>query len=353
MPKQNRNGTTNDKSDDVKKDPIDPMDLIDPKASEQVLAMIVKIAEHPATWKQIHRVLETLEANNAAYSRRIDGTTQQLTTRELGWMNKRTDRPGDKRNDVPEELEAPSSLSSTTIVPYSSVDTNKAFLRWREALFASGQQVDDEDSSPLHPQLIESSVITPESTTTSSPFIEPTMKKKKKNFEERLSDIEEELKKLSKLSRSVLKSRNNQASKSSIDDESKNKKVAKQHPKFQYHKVHDNTNSSKINSSTAALEPKNFWKRVASLKRGEPGTNRTSGRRNTFVAVSLAPKAATTIDPTITGTGDEPQQKLTSKPCFNNKKKNRHNLWKQRQRLKLNQGDNSEDEILLNQNSHK
>lgn len=32
-------------------------DLIDPKASEQVLQLIVKIAEHPATWKQIHRVL--------------------------------------------------------------------------------------------------------------------------------------------------------------------------------------------------------------------------------------------------------------------------------------------------------
>jgi len=294
---------------------------------------------------------ETLEANNAAYSRRIDGTTQQLTTRELGWMNKRTDRPGDKRNDVPEELEAPSSLSSTTIVPYSSIDSNKAFLRWREALFASGKQVDDEDSSSLHPQLIESSLIAAESTTTVSPSIEPTIKKKK-NFEERLSDIEEELKKLSKLSRSVLKSRNNHALKSSIEDESKNKKVAKQHPKFKYHKVHDNTNSSKINSSTVALEPKNFWKRVASLKRGEPGTNRTSGRRNTFVAVSLAPKAATTIDPMITGTDDEPQQKLTNKPCFNNKKKNRHNLWKQRQRLKLNQGD-SEDEILLHQNSHK
>lgn len=32
-------------------------ELIDPKASEQVLELIVKIAEHPATWKQIHRVL--------------------------------------------------------------------------------------------------------------------------------------------------------------------------------------------------------------------------------------------------------------------------------------------------------
>jgi hypothetical protein len=31
--------------------------LIDPRASEQVLELIVKIAEHPTTWKQIHRVL--------------------------------------------------------------------------------------------------------------------------------------------------------------------------------------------------------------------------------------------------------------------------------------------------------
>ena len=32
-------------------------EIIDPKASEQVLELIVKIAEHPAIWKQIHRVL--------------------------------------------------------------------------------------------------------------------------------------------------------------------------------------------------------------------------------------------------------------------------------------------------------
>ena len=56
-----------------------------------------------------------------------------------------------------------------------------------------------------------------------------------------------------------------------------------------------------------------------------PGTNRTSGI-NTFVAVSLAQKVATIIDPMITGSVEEPQKKLTNKPCFNNKKKNRHSF---------------------------
>lgn len=67
---------------------------------------------------------ETLEANNAAYSQRIDATRS-----ELGWINKRLDRPGDKRNDVPDEKIAilTNTTSSTTPVSPSSLET--AFQR--------------------------------------------------------------------------------------------------------------------------------------------------------------------------------------------------------------------------------
>lgn len=294
-------------------------ELIDPKASEQVLELIVKIAEHPAIWKQIHRVLgikcfkclknvlrhgltsllETLEANNAAYSQRIDASRSESV-----WTHKRLERPGDKRNDVPDDkIAVISNTTSSGISP--SLET--AFQRWRDVLFAA------KESPLIHPQLEASGLQSNRETkieqdvkkrSAARIINQPEQLRPDKNFEERLSEIEDELKKLTKLSRtfplkmkhlttvgrqqekrgkiktSKILTRNGAYQNQGVGDDSK--PVIRVHPKFQYHKVHNTTNQP---GPSSFLGP-NYWKKIASLKHN--GSNPTS-RRNSFVAVSITP----------------------------------------------------------------
>jgi len=106
---------------------------VDERANEQLLELLVKIAQHPDTWKQIHRVLETLEANNAAYSKRIDSSASDplpvkgLKRRQQEERLEERDWTDDKSNDVPEKLlaQAPASSSSPP-----------TFHRWKQMLYA-------------------------------------------------------------------------------------------------------------------------------------------------------------------------------------------------------------------------
>lgn len=268
---------------------------------------------------------ETLEANNVAYSRRIDGVAGGMKTAdELGWMNKRVDRPGDKRNDVPEEPEAPiAAYGSTTTAPIS----DNAFRQWKEALFAHQIPVED---PPTHPQLFQSPVYEEPTVNPSlSPAVKPTSSvESKKSFEERLKDIEDELKKLSKLAiRSAMLKPGRRINTPILPAPPSANQTAKPlHPKFQYHKVQGN--STEANNMVGS----NYWKRVASLKRAElqpGGTGKGSvGRRNTFVAVSVASNSKVEAEPMMSTEPYSPPLKS----CI--KKKNRHSLWKQKQRQK-------------------
>ncbi|XP_057372792.1 uncharacterized protein LOC130693626 [Daphnia carinata] len=331
---------------------IDAVELIDPKASEQVLELIVKIAEHPAIWKQIHRVLETLEANNAAYSQRIDASRS-----ESSWTNKRLERPGDKRNDVPDDkIAIISNTTSLGISPSPSLET--AFQRWRDVLFAV------EESHLIHPQL-EASGLQPNREPKTEQDVQrwastgvlnqPEQRRSEKNFEERLSEIEDELKKLTRLSRTFpfkmkhlttygrqqekkgkiktteILTRNGAYQNRSADDDSK--PVIRVHPKFQYHKVQNTTNQP----GTSNLLGPNYWKKIASLKHN--GSNPTS-RRNSFVAVSITSPASDkherdeSLIANVQQQGmlaTEPHKSDFGKPC-----KKLHNTRKQSKQRPLN-----------------
>lgn len=301
--------------------------------------------------------LETLEANNAAYSQRIDATRS-----ELGWINKRLDRPGDKRNDVPDDkMTILSNVTSADvdISPLPSLETT--FQRWRDVLFASTVP---KEPRLFHPQLevSENNKQTGESKmeqnvqgrywSSSSPINQPEQLRSEKNFEERLNEIEEELKKLTKFSRMMplklkhlanraghqqpekrtkakttkifLKNLASQNQSGALDDSTP---VTKSHPKFLYHKVHNTTSQP---GPSSLLGP-NFWKKIASLKHN--GSNPTS-RRNSFVAVSISPPTSdkSKRDEPLIGNGQHEQRILATeqvklevtKPC-----KKIHNIRKQ------------------------
>ena len=199
------------------------------------------------------------------------------------------------------------------ISPLPSLETT--FQRWRDVLFASTVP---KDPRLFHPQLEISEIqqtgeskIEPSTQVRywSNPISQPEQLRAEKNFEERLNEIEEELKKLTKLSHMVplkLKHQSTRAghqqekriklktpraflknvayqNQSDVDDSTP---VTKSHshdkPKFQYHRVHNTTSQP---GPSSLLGP-NFWKKIASLKHN--GSNPTS-RRNSFVAVSLSP----------------------------------------------------------------
>lgn len=109
-----------------------------------------------------------MEANNAAYSRRIDSTGPsadgaiRTTSDELGWMNKRADRPGDRRNDVPDEETSATSTSTSPAVLDPMPDT--VFQHWKENLFtaariSSGPAHDENDDGGDHPQMLKTSLV--------------------------------------------------------------------------------------------------------------------------------------------------------------------------------------------------
>lgn len=293
-------------------------------------------------------MVETLEANNAAYSQRIDSTRS-----ELGWINKRLDRPGDKRNDVPDEKVAILPNATST----SSLETT--FQRWRNVLFATPVP---KEQLAIHPQLKVSGMqlsaagepkiepIVNESPPLPMSLIQPEQLRVEKKFEERLNEIEDELKKLTKLSRmmplrlkqltAIAGHRQEKKAKSTkhlsrnITNYNQSDSltfISKSHPKFQYHKVHNTTIQ---NSGTGSLLGPNFWKKIASLKHNN-GSNPTS-RRNSFVAVSISPSTnsdTSKMEESLTNLGQygmlatEPMKPELTKPC----KKNR-NIRKQKQR---------------------
>jgi len=61
---------------------------------------------------------------------------------ELSWMNRRSDLPGDKRNDVPDEKVAPIDMTTATPTVYWE---ESIFQRWKDAVFSI--------TEPPHPQL--------------------------------------------------------------------------------------------------------------------------------------------------------------------------------------------------------
>lgn len=300
----------------------------------------------------ISRPVETLEANNAAYSQRIDATQKELV-----WINKRFDRPGDKRNDVPDEqITVLSNMtSSSTVAPILSLETT--FQRWKDVLFASAVPKDPS----VHPQLQVSEmqstkepvrkieqVVVSEHELLPMALGQHEQVQAEKKFEERLSEIENELKKLTKMSRLMplrLKQLNaiagqqqskrfkpakflpgNEANHQNQSDSSAS--VAKNHPKFVYHKVHNATSPS----ATGNLLGPNFWRKIASLKHN--GSNPTS-RRNSFVAVSISPPASekSNVEESMTSghqvmLATEPIKADFIKPC---KKNHSSRRLKQRQ----------------------
>ena len=242
------------------------------------------------------------------------------------------------------------------ISPIPSLETT--FQRWRDVLFASTVP---KEPRLFHPQLEISEIKqTGESKidqtaqgrywSPSSPINQPEQLRAEKNFEERLSEIEEELKKLTKLNRMMplkLKHLANRAghqqekrakakttkiflknsasqNQSGVDDSIP---VTKSHPKFLYHKVHNTTSQP---GPSSLLGP-NFWKKIASLKHN--GSNPTS-RRNSFVAVSISPPTSdkSKRDEPLIGNGQHQQRILGTeqvkleftKPC-----KKVHNILKQ------------------------
>ncbi len=234
------------------------------------------------------------------------------------------------------------------------------FFSWRDVLFAS--VVPKEPA--LHPQLQASEMHSSEKPRTeqgvkeyewssSIPPNQPEQLRAEKKFEDRLNEIEEELKKLTKLSRMMplrlkqlaaiaghqqekrIKSLKS-SSKNVVAHQSENATeiltvAHKSHPKFQYHRVHNTTNQPGLPSPGNLLGP-NFWKKIASLKHN--GSN-PSSRRNSFVAVSISPPAIDTSkgDESLLSIGHqgvlatEPVKSELSKPC----KKN-HNIRKSKQR---------------------
>lgn len=81
---------------------------------------------------------------------------------EFSWMNRRSDLPGDKRNDVPDEKVTPVEMTPAT----STVHWDESiFQRWKDAVFTI--------TEPPHPQL-KAIEIQPmvESTTTFLPITE-------------------------------------------------------------------------------------------------------------------------------------------------------------------------------------
>jgi len=324
----------------------------DVQSGGQLLELIVKIAEHPNTWKQIHRVLETLEANNAAYTSRILSGKSAikpglgLPVLHLGAVDERF---GDKRNDVPEKP------------PSAVAEPKTTFQRWKEVLFAQDafhpqrqvaeQHENDLKNSPAavfpgrfhgpaegNDRTISfvSSVHDLHRSTDSSGFTV------EKGFDDRLKDIERELRKLAKLTRwsPANKFKPIQANQVETDDKpikiqqvatppppplaanaSRSSKIAH---RFLYHKVL-NASADKRTSADGGL-----WKKIASNRSG--GAN----RRKTFVAVSIAAAApankATTEAPPPTSstptTERESSAAIKSKLC----RKKAHQLWKQHQR---------------------
>ena len=310
----------------------------------------------------ISRHVETLEANNAAYSQRIDGTRN-----ELAWINKRVDRPGDKRNDVPDEqiTVLSNATTSSTAAPILSLETT--FQRWKDVLFASAVPKD----LTVHPQLeVSSTQFRNEPITkitqglVSEQDLSPISFSQHvgqvgadgKKFDDRLTEIENELKKLTKMSRMMpfrfkqlnavagqqkpkrFKSSTNNKSipRTETDhhhhqNDSSPSAASRNHPKFVYHKVHNTTGQS----ATGNLLGPNFWKKIASLKHN--GSNSTS-RRNSFVAVSISSPP----DQTEKSNGQEPltaghhQLMLATEPLKSTDSikpcKKNHNQKKQKQR---------------------
>lgn len=86
----------------------------------------------------------------------MTGPAGQPTSDELGWISRRIDRPGDKRNDVPDEdisvTTTTTSASTTTLQDHADV----FFQHWKEVLFAAGRAGQEESDSTdvLHPQLL-------------------------------------------------------------------------------------------------------------------------------------------------------------------------------------------------------
>lgn len=249
-------------------------------------------------------------------------------------MVKKAARNGDERNDVPENT--------------PSLDV--AFQRWKDLLFSHQE--------PLHPQLkmIESdensnnkspnrfpfldetsALLLPEAEPTKTYKSDPLESKVVMSFEERLKDIEEELKKLNQHN-SWTKSKlfkylqvKNAPSPSKLTNETTSQKFNhsvnnSSHPKmkhnFLYHKVRNSSRDDKPGPQ--------FWKRIAAARTSGNSTS----KRKTFVAVSILSSDKTkkplgsSTKPLKTET---PQRNEDSVPC---KKKN-HQVRKEKQREAL------------------
>jgi len=152
-----------------------------------------------------------------------------------------------------------------------------------------------------------------------------------KKFEERLRDIEEELKKLAKISRLIPKLQKEKGFKSSkkmiskmFKDQNTDVLVANQtlhklngHPRFLYHRVNDSAGSDKLNAPING-------KRIT-LVTGNEGNQSI---KRSIVAISLSPVTEVAENKILEGT-TKPFQKVFQKPC---KIKKSQNLWKHKRR---------------------
>lgn len=193
-------------------------------------------------------------------------------------------------------------------------------------MFASTAIDSNEDLISAHPQYFasssESTTVTDlpipvEQLTTSYPALPSPDSQQhseelrlEKKFEERLNEIEDELRRLTKLSQMLpfqikrLKSNvyidqtslrgkvertstnSNGSEKKDISDyESRRSRFRPGHAKFHYHRV-ESRNSEKV--SLDRLVGSEFWNRVASLKQNDTFSNPLA-KRNAIVAVSLGP----------------------------------------------------------------
>lgn len=263
---------------------------------------------------------------------------------------------------MPDEKVTILSNATSTVAPTPSLETT--FQRWRNVLFASAVP---KEPTAIHPQL---SKVTSEmqsvgelriqhiipnqpevSSSSSLPINQPEQQQLQieKKFEERLSEIEDELKKLTKMSRMMplrlkqltaiaghqqqkrTKSANKTLKKNFAHqnlNDSSTFATKSQHPKFQYHRVHNTS----IQPTTSNLLGPNFWKKIASLKHN--GSNPTS-RRNSFVAVSISPAPPSDIskieESQISHIGHQTMLATEPvKPGFSKLCKKNHNLRKQK-----------------------
>jgi hypothetical protein len=243
-----------------------------------------------------------LEANNAAYSNRIqfvkNRQEQQAPPSEPAINT--VEHLSDRRNDVPEKQ----------MEPYAN--PGRIYQQWKDILFADESfhpqikaaedfekilnspviQLQEETERPIPSASAKSnSQHTPQHTAESN-------LENEKSFDDRLKEIEKELRKLSKFTRltprkhsrlQVVNEKKLNVSHFSFqlpDDKMVTNnftKTSKNSQKFIYHRVGNMSENIKLPGN-------NIWKTIALAK-----NNSSNSRRKTFVAVSLLPNLHETV----------------------------------------------------------